>query len=72
MGEGKKVVFHKGKAVSIPLTEDGDEYLGDLKISWDKCLAKAGGNEGMASMLYEAATNDGLPNYRVPLDLLED
>lgn len=58
--------------VKIPLTADGDEYLGDLKISWKKCLASADGDEALAELIYEGASNDGLPGYRVPLDLLED
>lgn len=70
--KNEKFAFHKGKCWEIPLTADGDEYLGDLKISWEKCLAAANGNELMADMIYEGATNDGLPDYRVPIELLED
>lgn len=58
--------------VKIPLTADGDECLDGLKISWAKCLAAAGGDEALAEMIYEGATNDGLPGYKIPLDLLED
>jgi hypothetical protein len=57
--------------IKIPLTDGGDEYLGDLRISWTKCIKAAGGDELYAELIYEAATNDGLPGYRVPLELLD-
>ncbi len=57
--------------VKIPLTADGEECLGNLKISWKKCLAAAEGDDALAEMIYEGATNDGLPGYRVPVELLD-
>lgn len=67
-----RIAFRNGKGRAVPLTADGDEYLGELKISWKKCLAAANGDEFLAEIIYEGATNDGVPNYLVPLDLLED
>ena len=67
-----QILFRNGKSYAIPLTADGDECLGDLKICFKKCLAAAGGNEFQAELIYEAATNDGLPGYKVPVDLLDD
>jgi hypothetical protein len=57
--------------VKIPITADGAECLGDLKVSWEKCLEAAGGDEVLAELIYEGATNDGLPGYNVPVQLLK-
>ena len=66
-----KIFFIRGASYVIPLTADGEECLGDLKISWKKCVEAAGGNKFQAELIYEAATSDGLPGYKVPVDLLD-